>query len=47
MVSVSDDLEVQQGNNLHFLVEEMQRWREIIGSEYLANKQERLRSTQY
>jgi hypothetical protein len=32
-------VEVQQQNNLHFLIEEMLRWRGIIGDNYLAYKQ--------
>ncbi len=32
-------LEVQRTDNLHSLVEEMERWRGIIGDKYLAHKQ--------
>lgn len=31
-------MEVQQDNNLHFLVDEMVRWRGIIGDEYRRQK---------
>lgn len=31
-------VEVQRRNNLHSLVEEMERWREIIGDKYAQRK---------
>jgi hypothetical protein len=40
-------MEVQPSNNLHFLVEEMQRWRGIMGDIYLAHKHGRLNKTPY
>jgi hypothetical protein len=35
------ELEVQQENNLHFLINEMMRWRSIIGDKYIQYKQEK------
>ena len=36
-------LEVQPKNNLHFLVDEMVRWKDIIGNEYSTYKLRKLR----
>jgi hypothetical protein len=38
-------LEVQRTDNLYFLIDEMQRWRGIIGDKYIAHKQ--AKSSQY
>ena len=35
-------MEVQRTANLHSLVEEMERWRGIIGDKYVAHKQGQL-----
>lgn len=31
-------VEVQQENNLHFLIDEMERWRSILGKDYCKHK---------
>lgn len=38
-------VKVQPKNNLHFLVEEMERWRGIIGDKYTLYKQGKLKQS--